>query len=301
MPIFRRLLILLPLIILIPIKTFANNQEIVVTIKPIYSLLIGVSGARSKVGLLLKDNSSPHDYNLKPSQIKMLQDAKIIFYVDDNYETFLQKPLSELPSSIKKVNIIKDAKINTIPLKSVEIVKNDEKTSTLDYDVHFWLDPKNAIKIVKFFAKKLAEINPELREVYEKNAENMAGNLQQLDDELRSLFADVQQQPFLTYHDGYRYLSKAYNLKNLGSITQNHDGQLTPSEIANAKETIKKNKVKCLFDETQFNNKIVKQIVDETDIDSEELDPIAANLQNNHNQYFKMIRLLAYKMKNCLD
>ena len=71
----------------------ANDTKIVVSIKPLHSIVSNVVGS-DNIRLLVDKGYSPHDFQLKPSHMKRLQNADIVFYIDDlSLEAFLARPL----------------------------------------------------------------------------------------------------------------------------------------------------------------------------------------------------------------
>lgn len=69
----------------------AHAQKIVASIAPIHSLVQKIAGEDQQVDLILSEGQSPHGVQLKPSQLFLLEDADVIFYVDDALETFLKR------------------------------------------------------------------------------------------------------------------------------------------------------------------------------------------------------------------
>ena len=67
--------------------------------------------------LLLDGNISPHDYHLKPSDMKKIKNADIVFYVDDeSIETFLHRALNTIDKS-NKVSIFSNSRIKLLPIR----------------------------------------------------------------------------------------------------------------------------------------------------------------------------------------
>ena len=67
----------------------AETAEIITTIKPVYSLVKAIVVDKIAIELLVEGNQSPHDYQIKPSQIKKQSKAKVIFYISPKFERFL--------------------------------------------------------------------------------------------------------------------------------------------------------------------------------------------------------------------
>ena len=84
-------------------KLFASETTgVISTIQPINSLVNAVIGNTGKTILLIPTEASPHDYKLKPSDTKILQNANIIFFVSEHLETSVTKIFENLPKNIKQ-------------------------------------------------------------------------------------------------------------------------------------------------------------------------------------------------------
>jgi zinc transport system substrate-binding protein len=95
-------------------KIAAN--EILVSIAPLHALVSVVTEGVTEPGLLLKSQYSPHGASLKPSERRMLFNAKIVFYIDDNFETFLPQ-LFLSHTSLKPVQISQTKNLTLLPLR----------------------------------------------------------------------------------------------------------------------------------------------------------------------------------------
>jgi len=80
-------------------SAFAEKLQVVTSIRPIHSLVEYISQSHADVSHLVPANASPHNYALKPSDAKKLQDADVIFWIDEHMETFLEKAIDTLPKN----------------------------------------------------------------------------------------------------------------------------------------------------------------------------------------------------------
>src|SRR5688572_21664049 len=69
--------------------SWAQAPKIVVTLKPIHSLVASLTQGVSQVDLLLPDGASPHTFGLKPSHLRHLQHADLIIWVGPELELFM--------------------------------------------------------------------------------------------------------------------------------------------------------------------------------------------------------------------
>ena len=89
--------------VFMPAIATAGMPGIVVSIKPLHSWVQAIVGDTANLQLLVQGAHSPHHYHLKPSQLKALHKADVVFYIDDHYEFFLNSALASLPASVKKI------------------------------------------------------------------------------------------------------------------------------------------------------------------------------------------------------
>jgi len=83
----------------------AAGPNVVVSIKPIHSLVASIMQGVGEPSLIVEGAASPHTYNMKPSNASALQAAKVVFWVGPGLEAFLDKPLDALGDSAKVVEL----------------------------------------------------------------------------------------------------------------------------------------------------------------------------------------------------
>ena len=107
--------------------------KVVVSIKPLHSLVSGVMEGVGEPSLLLEGNASVHIYSMRPSEVSMLQQAELFFWVGPQLETFLEKPLASLTNSMISVEMIeiRGLQIYRFEKKSFWISGGDERLSLI--------------------------------------------------------------------------------------------------------------------------------------------------------------------------
>src|SRR6266852_6095932 len=89
----------------LPLPAAAAAPQVVVSIKPIHSLLAGVMAGIGEPALIVAGSSSPHVYTLRPSDARKLEAADIVFWVGPILEGFLTKPISSLAGKAEIVEL----------------------------------------------------------------------------------------------------------------------------------------------------------------------------------------------------
>lgn len=97
--------------------TARANDKVVVSIKPIHSLVAAVMEGTGTPELLLDGAASPHSFSMKPSQAKTLSSAKVVFWVGDELEAFLVGPLKTLAPSARSVALVDSHDVKRLPFR----------------------------------------------------------------------------------------------------------------------------------------------------------------------------------------
>jgi len=283
--------------------SIASEKKIVTTIKPIHSILLNI--VDSDVGLLLNTNVSPHDFKLKPSDMKKLNNADIFVYIDESIETFVERPLATLDEDVKKIKILGNAGLKLLPVREGGVWEEEDHGDGHHhdhgaYDAHIWLSNKNVIKLTKFFVKELSKINPDKKSIYKANAKAFIKKLKEKGKKIKNELSSINDKPYIVFHDAYQYFENENSLNSVGSIALNPEISPTPKRITEIKAKIKKDNVVCLFREPQFPSRIVQTVITDTQAKEGELDPIGFNLTPGKELYFTLITNLSNNLKECL-
>ena len=97
------------------------DLQVVTSIKPIHSLASLLMDGIGTPKLIVDGSNSPHNFTLKPSHAKMLQNADLVFWVGENIETFLEKPLSTVAKKAKKIELMEISQIKKLKFREKNI------------------------------------------------------------------------------------------------------------------------------------------------------------------------------------
>jgi len=77
----------------------ANKVQVATSIKPLQLIAQDLLGTSGEASYIVPPGASPHDYSLKPSDIRKLRSADVVFWVGPDLEQFLAKAVSQHPNS----------------------------------------------------------------------------------------------------------------------------------------------------------------------------------------------------------
>jgi zinc transport system substrate-binding protein len=74
-----------------------------------------------KPDLIVDGYASPHGFAMKPSHAKMLQNADLIFWVGEDLESFLEKPLNSIAKKAEKIELMEIKGLNKLEFRERNI------------------------------------------------------------------------------------------------------------------------------------------------------------------------------------
>ena len=325
----KKISFILSILSLLMIFTPANAEiKVVTSIKPIHSLAIYLMDGVGKPDLIVDGFNSPHGFSMKPSHAKMLQNADLVFWIGEDLESFLEKPLNSIAKKAEKIELIEIKGLNVLKFRERNIFDehdhddqakkeddhddhddHDKKEDDHDdhdgheghghgeYDPHIWLDPINAKVILKEMTEHLIENDL-------KNASTYKSNLDKALNDIDKLTIDVMTElnestSSIVFHDAYQYFEERFNVKILGAFTVNTDVMPGAEQLSEIREIIEHDKVKCIFSEPQFNPDIIKVVAKDMNIKTGVVDPLGATLNPGKDLYFDLIRNMSASFKDC--
>ena len=125
----KKIPLILSILSFLTLLSPANAEiKVVASIKPIHSLASYLMDGVGTPDLIVDGYASPHGFALKPSHAKMLQEADIVFWVGEDLENFLEKPLGSIAKKAEKIELLQ--------IKGLEILKFRERNIFDGHDDH---------------------------------------------------------------------------------------------------------------------------------------------------------------------
>ncbi len=330
----KKLPLILSILSFLTIFVPANAEiKVVATIKPIHSLASYLMDGVGKPDLIVDGYASPHGFALKPSHAKMIQNADIIFWVGEDIENFLEKPLKTIAKKAEKIELMEIKGLTKLKFRERNIFeehdhghkedehghkdKDDDHGHKEDehghkdkdddhghdehahgeFDPHIWLDPMNAKVILSEMAEHLIENDQKNEAKYKANLKKAHNDLDKLTKKVKSeLNKDFKS---VVFHDAYQYFEKRFGINILGAFTVNTDVMPGAEQLAEIREVIEHDKVSCIFSEPQFNPDIIKAVAKDTNVATGVIDPLGATLDPGKDLYFDLISNMSKSFKGC--
>ncbi len=303
----------------------ASSLDVVVTIKPIHSLVAQVMGDTGQPKLLIDGAASPYTFSLKPSDARALNNADAVFRVSETLEPFTRRILASLPETVRVVTLASSSGLTLLPMRSGDGFEEHDHEHGHDHghkhgeaekakksnganreaqqdaiDGHIWLDPENAKVMLRVIAERLGELAPDQAATFDKNAATAITALDALQSEISRAIEPHRGKAFVVFHDAYQYFETRFAIPALGSITVSPEVQPSARRLSEIRRKIRELGAACVFAEPQFKSRLIDTVIEGTNARSGVLDPIGADVPAGPDAYARILRTLTANLTGCL-
>lgn len=311
MPLFKPARILAAALCVIAAPALAEIR-VVTSLKPLTLLAQGIATTDTTITTLVPPGSSPHNYNMKPSQRRALDDADVIFWVGPDMETFLSRLLAGADFRQRTISLALDEPAMPESDHADEHDEyghededhHDEGHGHHDHgegeDPHIWLDPALAEQMVEKMHKALARQPDADTDALGRNLKQFKTRMAATEAEIRAKLEPARDISLFAYHDAFVRFAEHYGLKLEGVLTLNPE--LTPGarHIARIQDQLGQGHHPCLLTEPQFNPGIWEVITEDLDVTFSVWDPLGTDVEEGPEGYFEFQHSIADAVLNCL-
>ena len=220
----------------------SNSEEtkklsIVTTIFPAYDWVKQIVGDNKNVEIsfLIDKGVDLHSYQASAADIAKITDSDLFVYVGGESDDWAEDIIKENPN-LNYINMVDSIGEAALAEELVEGMQDEEEhdhegkehaneegeheEGEEEIDEHVWLSIKNAETIVSAIEAKLAEIDPDNKAEYEKNANDYLAKLDELDKEYKDTLSSIQNKTIIVGDRfPFRYLVNEYGIKYYAAFT----------------------------------------------------------------------------------
>ena len=244
----------------------ATATDIVATTLPVYEFTSRLcSGTDLGVTRLITENvSCLHDYTLKTSQMRSVENAKVIVMSGSGLEEFMT---DAVPAT---ANVI-DASLEISLVCSKENHEHSDSHHH-DEDPHIWLSPANAKQMAETIYKALVTIYPDCADVMGENLATLIADINRLDNYAKEQLANLSCRELITFHDGFSYMADAFGLSIVHAIEEESGSEASAAELMDLISIIREHNLDVIFTERSGSSAAAEIISAEIDTSIYQLD-----------------------------
>ena len=269
----------------------SNPIEVVVSIKPIHSIVTGLMKDIGTPELLIKGSQTPYDFTVTATETAQLKTAKLVIWVGAELEKNLEPVIAQLPSSTTVVELLANSRLKILPSRSNPSLR----------DPFFWMDDRNIIILVDDLTELLIQIDPARSHIYTRNRLEMLVPLRRIDKEYEYGYRGLKAGMGVTYFDTLQYFEQAYALNILDRVTGTPwDGEKAVNMLK-VRNHIQQKEAACLFLDVSMPAGNLELIVKDQQINIGKLDVLGKNFSAGADLYLKLMQYNTDVIKQCLN
>jgi zinc transport system substrate-binding protein len=272
-----------------------HASSVLTSIKPIQLITTELTQGVSEPDVLLASNASPHDYALKPSDVKRIRNANLVVWFGPDLEPFLSKILRD------QSNVLTLSHIEGLELREYSGSHEDHHGHDhSSHDPHFWLGYKTTQQVAEAITNKLVKIDPEHTQDYQKNLAAFLLKFAEQQESLSQQLEPIKDKGYYVFHDAYGYFESDFDLNHLGHFTVSPDRKPGAKTLIKIRKALASKKAKCVFSEPQFTPAVVESVVRGSSAKVGVLDPLGTEITVEPGSYFLFRQQLADSYESCL-
>jgi len=279
--------------------------RVLTSIKPLQLIAAAVQDGVAIPEVLLPPGASPHNYALRPSDVRKVQSVDLLYWIGPDMEGFLPRVLNgrTLPSvavqDLPGMKLRRFAEDSHSHAEDADEHDHDHRPGTLD--AHLWLSPVNARVIAAKMATDLSAADPANAERYQSNAKAFDERLDALDARLKNRLAGIEGKPYFVFHEAFDYFEDAYGLKHTGVFSVAAEVQPGAQHVAAMRKRLQEVGKTCVFSEPPLRPRLAETLVAGLPVKLAELDALGGYTPATAQGYEQVLEKLGNDLAGCLE
>jgi ABC-type Zn uptake system ZnuABC Zn-binding protein ZnuA len=239
-------------------STPATPLRVVATTVQITALTRAVAGDLVELRGLIPAGADPHEFEPRPSDLAAVEGAQLLLRHGLGLDDWLDRTLKA------------GRRATVVTVTRGLDIRQEEEGGKKTADPHVWHDPANAKRMVDSIAAALGRADPAHQRTYAAQATAYKARLDGAAGQVRAIINEIPpgNRKLVTNHDALGYFARAFGLTIVGAVIPSVSTQAEPSagETAKLLGTIRREKVKAIFAESNVNPKLATTLAREVGV-----------------------------------
>ncbi|MFQ2101900.1 zinc ABC transporter substrate-binding protein ZnuA [Aeromonas sanarellii] len=286
--------------------------EVLTTIKPLGFIAAAITEGVSEPKVLLPTGASPHDYSLRPSDMRSINEADLLVWVGPELESFMAKPLAKHPHALTLTLV------PGMPLFNYATQANhddhDHEHEAHEHgdqddgheghhhegvDPHLWLGPAQAKVIATAIATELGKQDPANQARYAANLAAFKGKVDARDKVIAEQMKAVNEKGYFVFHEAYGYWERHYGMSSRGHFTVSPERRPGAKTLVEIRKALEEKQASCIYAEPQFSPAVIESVARNTGARVLLLDEVGEQVPLGPDAYLQFMQQLAEAFAQC--
>ncbi|TDV59851.1 zinc ABC transporter substrate-binding protein [Pseudomonas sp. LP_7_YM] len=282
------------------------DVRVLTSIKPLQLIAAAVQDSIAVPEVLLPPGASPHNYALRPSDVRRVQEVDLLYWIGPDMETFLPRVLTGRTKTSVPVQSLPGMHLRHFTASSDHDNDGDKDEHDHDHrpgsvDAHLWLSSANARVIAAKMAADLSQADPDNADRYESNVNAFDARLDALDARIKQRVAGIMDKKYFVFHEAFDYFEEAYGLKHAGVFAVSGEVQPGARHVAAMRARLTEYGKTCVFSEPPLRPRLADTLSAGLPVKLAELDGLGGYTPATAQGYEQLLDKLAGDLAGCLE
>ncbi|HHQ4516194.1 zinc ABC transporter substrate-binding protein ZnuA [Aeromonas veronii] len=289
--------------------------EVLTTIKPLGFIAAAITDGVSEPKVLLPTGASPHDFSLRPSDIRSINSADLVVWVGPELEGFMAKPLANHPHALALTQVEGMPLFNYATQDSHDSHNHDDHDHAAHehgdhdegheghhhegVDPHIWLGPTQAKVIAKAIASELGKLDPANQARYDANLAAFDTKVDAKDKVIAGQMKAVNEKGYFVFHEAYGYWERHYGMSSKGHFTVSPERRPGAKTLVDIRKALEEKQASCIYAEPQFSPAVIESVARNTGAKVLLLDEVGEQVPLGPEGYPQFMQQLADAFAQC--
>jgi zinc transport system substrate-binding protein len=288
------------------ISTAQAEVRVLTSIKPLQLIAAAVQDGVAVPEVLLPPGASPHNYALRPSDVRRVQEVDLLYWIGPDMETFLPRVLSGRTKASVAVQTLPGMHLRHFVAGSEHHDDGDDDEHDHDHrpgsiDAHLWLSTVNARVIAAKMAADMSQADPANAARYESNVKAFDERMDALDAKIKQRVAGIADKKYFVFHEAFDYFEEAYGIQHAGVFAVSHEVQPGAQHVAAMRARLTEYGKTCVFSEPPLRPKLADTLSAGLPVKLAELDGLGGYTPATAQGYEQLLSKLANDLAGCLE
>lgn len=252
----------------------SDKVSIYTTVYPLQYFAEQIGGKHVEVSSIYPPGTNEHTFEPTQQDMMKLADSDLFFYIGLGLEGFVDNAKKTLAnenvSMIETTHGIDEEKLHASTATHEHEHEHEEGDHHHgDVDPHVWLSPVISQDLALSIKNELVKKDAKHKADYEKNYDALVKNLQQLDNDYKTMAKDAETKEFYVSHAAFGYIAGTYGLKQVSVAGLNSQDEPSQKELTQIVAQAKKDNIQYILFEQNVSSKLAAVI--QNDIGAKDL------------------------------
>lgn len=271
----------------------AKPLKISTDIPFVASLVQAIVGEQDSVTSLMSGQESPHDFALRPRDLRQLQTANLVVMIGETLSPNVARTIRDVAIDVPTLAMLE------LPELQNHIANGREH----EHDPHIWLDPIIVTVMATAIGDQLAKLDPIREKLFKSNAKQVAAVLEEFHNRQITRWAHRTPKAFVTLHEVSHYFQQRYNLNSVGSLFEGDHGSPSAKHLRQLQERMRASNVECVITDPNTSQRWVDTLTNGQSANGQAMSIASINIlgsTDNNTHYLNVLTTMSEAFAKCL-